>query len=184
MKVSEKSKCLSLGLTSLAIPLTLISVAASMSSWFDFYTNALSDLGHSLRSNVSPIFNLGVSSGGFLTGIYSLSCVAKVSRPLSYVLTFSGYLLVLVGVFNESYGYLHSIVSLAFFLSLAALLTSYYMLRRSVWSVLALLIGIVVWALHLVYKIPKGAAIPELISIFLVIPFYLSITIYPHEVSR
>ena len=58
--------CRLLPVFSVVVPLFLIMLAIALSGWFNIYDNALSDLGHAVRSNVVPLFNLGLSLGGFL----------------------------------------------------------------------------------------------------------------------
>ena len=41
--------------------------------WFNWGSNALSDLGHSVNSDVSYIFNLGLLLGGFFLIVYSIA---------------------------------------------------------------------------------------------------------------
>lgn len=89
----------------------------------------------------------------------------------------SGFLLNLVGVFDEVYGRLHYYVSVAFFLFLAALLVEYSAVARGrlrrVLSLMALAAGALSWLLHMVYGLPRGAAVPELVSTLVSLPFYL-----------
>ncbi len=169
-------RCLSLNLLSAIVPLSLVTLAIHMAPWFNFYKNALSDLGHVLKSEVAPVFNLGLSSGGFLIGVYAVACVNRIGRLLTMVLLLVGYSLILVGVFDESYGFFHFTASVAFFLSLGLFLAVYILARRTLWPLISLAIGAVAWTLHLVWKVPKGAAIPELISVMVVLPFYLSLS--------
>jgi len=72
------------------------------------------------------------------------------------------------------YGVIHFIVSVIFFISLLILVSTYaYIFKEYVLPLLAIAIGVISWVLHLIYRIPKGAAIPELISIFITLPFYM-----------
>lgn len=170
-------RCVGLNLVSTIVPLSLVILAIYLAPWFNFYRNALSDLGHVLRSNVAPVFNLGLSLGGFLIGIYAVACVSRTDRSIAVVLLLAGYSLILVGVFDESYGFLHPVVSVAFFLSLGIFLITYAVSRKTLWPMLSLAVGTVAWVLHLAWKLPKGAAIPELISVMAVLPFYLSLSL-------
>jgi hypothetical membrane protein len=60
--------------------LLLVLLAALLSGWFNPLTNALSDLGHATRSPVAPIFNLGLSLGGFLLALSGVLCAYRRSR--------------------------------------------------------------------------------------------------------
>lgn len=168
--------CVLLAALSAALPLAFIALAAALSGWFNIYNNALSDLGHATRSNVAPIFNLGLSIGGLMLVTVGELCVLRGSKLIGTTLALSGFCLVLVAVFDEVYGRLHFYVSVAFFLSLAALLIEYALvqgsLARRLLSLFALTVAVLSWVLHLMYGIPRGAAIPELISIVASLPFY------------
>ena len=170
-------RCLGLGVAAAAVPMLLILLAATLSGWFDLFRNALSDLGHATRSAVAPLFNLGLSAGGLLLALSGVLCAYRRSRLIGVSLVVSGFLLILVGVFDEVYGRLHYYVSVAFFLSLAVLLVEYSVvvkcrLRREL-SLLALAVGVLSWLLHMVCGVPRGAAVPELVSILVSLPFYL-----------
>ena len=167
--------CLALVLASVLIPIGFIASAALASGWFNLLSNALSDLGHATRSNVSPIFNFGLTAGGFLLAISGLTCALRKNPVIGCTLAIAGFVLTLVAVFDEVYGRLHFYVSVAFFLSLAALLVEYAAYRRGAKGALALLgvaIGVASWVFHLHFGVPRGAALPELVSIGVAIPFY------------
>ena len=164
-----------LGFLAFIIPLTFIAIAIIKAPWFSILNNALSDLGHARKSNVAPLFNLGLSLGGFLIGSVSTYFISKISKVLSIVLSFTGYSLILVAVFDEIYGYLHFIVSVSFFMSLAASLIAYAIVKRTILPIPLLIIGILAWIIHYSYNIPRGVAIPELISVFAVLPFYANL---------
>ena len=83
--------------------------------------------------------------------------------------------MILVAVFDEVYKGLHFTVSVVFFLSLALFLIAYAVYFKSYLPLPALGIFISAWILHLAYKVPKGAAIPELVSVFATIPFYIAV---------
>jgi len=167
---------LALGLGALAIPLALIALSAYLDPSFDPYSNALSDLGNSLTSEVAPIFNLGLSLGGFLLGLYAASYAVKVDRALACLLAVTAFSLTLVAVFDEAYDRfhrLHFIVSLIFFASLLAFLLGFALAKRTLTPLISIAAGSSAWTLHLAYGIPKGAAVPEIVSIAAAAPFYL-----------
>jgi len=98
----------------------------------------------------------------------------RFNKVMSVLLIFTGVSLNLVAVFDEVYGIIHFIVSALFFISLLILLSTYaYVFKEYVLPISAIVVGVISWALHFIYRIPKGAAIPELISIFIVLPFYM-----------
>ncbi len=166
---------MALGIMGFTLPLIFVAVAIAYSPWFNIVNNALSDLGHAIRSSVAPIFNLGLSLGGFIMSAHAIYYILPVSKLFGYLLGFSGYSLILIGVFDEAYGALHFVVSVVFFLSLAAFMIAYAIRNKSPWAVVGVGTGIVFWVLHFGYDVPKGAAIPELISIAAFIPFYLKL---------
>ncbi|RLF19402.1 MAG: hypothetical protein DRZ82_05870 [Thermoprotei archaeon] len=166
-----------LGLLAFIIPLTFIAVSIIRAPWFSILDNALSDLGHAKRSNVAPLFNFGLSLGGFLVGLVSTYYVSRISKALSITLSLTGYSLILVAVFDEVYGYLHFMVSVLFFMSLAASLIAYAIVKRTILPIPLLIIGISAWVIHYLYDIPRGVAIPELISIIIVLPFYINLVV-------
>lgn len=175
--------CTALVLASIAVPLACIAAAAVASGWFDVWSNALSDLGHAVRSNVAPIFNFGLSAGGLLVALAGY-CATGRPRLIRCTLIVAGYLLVLIAVFDEVYGPLHFYVSVAFFLSLAALLAEYALTERGVRGLLAvaaIAVGATSWVLHLAYRVPGGAALPELVSIAVALPFYLDFMLKPRR---
>jgi hypothetical membrane protein len=172
---------LQLSILSIIIPFISIAVSIVTSSWFSIIDNALSDLGHATRSPVASIFNFGLSLGGLLVSIVSTLYFHRIHRVLSMGGFFVGYTLILVAVFDEVYRGLHFAVSVAFFVSIALMLSIYAYLHRSLLAVLALIVGLSSWVIHIVYGLPRGAAIPELVSIAVVIPFYLDLA---RKVSR
>jgi len=110
-----------LGIVSAIIPYLFILTSIVLSPWFNFYDNALSDLGNIARNSyVAYIFNWGL----VITGLFA----ASFALFLSYVkyswkfLIWTPLLLVasadlfLIGVFSEDVGRMHGIVSIIFFL--------------------------------------------------------------------
>lgn len=166
--------CLGIAVLTYVVPLSLITVSALSSGWFNIFNNALSDLGHAVRSSVAPIFNLGLMLGALLMVIFASLFSMRFNKVLSILLIFTGTSLNLVAVFDEVYGVIHFIVSVIFFLSLLILVAAYsYVFKEYVFPSIAITVGVVSWALHFIYRVPRGAAIPELISIFITLPFYM-----------
>ncbi len=160
---------------SVAIPLSLTCIAASLSPWFNLLNNALSDLGHAVRSDVAPIFNLGLVVGGLLVFTVGLRS-SWISKIYNAVVMYSGFSLILVGVFDEVYGLLHFIVSVMFFIGLAAFLVVITIcedLPIKITSLTLLAISTASWYIHYTYNMPRGAAVPELISVASFTPTYL-----------
>ncbi len=167
-------KCACLLCTGLIVPLLFIGIAAWISGWFNLVDNALSDLGHAVKSNVAIVFNLGLSLGAFILATYSLVCAVRRDRIYGILLFVSSYLLDLIAVFDEVYGRVHFIVSVAFFTSLMTIVIMYGIgWKKILFPAVAVISFITIWYLHFVYDIPRGAAIPELLSILIVAPFML-----------
>ncbi|MEM3926690.1 MAG: DUF998 domain-containing protein [Desulfurococcaceae archaeon] len=176
--------CVTMALLSITLPLAMIAVSILMSPWFNIYNNALSDLGHAVRRSSAPVFNLGLATGGFLVSIFASKYLVITSKTLGIAASISGYLLMLVGLYDQVYnmhGKLHYYASVAFFLSLACLLLIYAAVikdkLRKTLAITSLIVAVITWYLHLELGIPRGAAIPELVSIFAVIPFYMDLVL-------
>jgi hypothetical membrane protein len=174
----------SLPIASIAIPLICIAISISLSPWFNIINNALSDLGHATESSVAPIFNFGLSLGGSLIIITATIIIARMSKAMAVSMTLTGYGLILVAIFDEVYNRfdrLHFWVSTIFFIFMSLSMIIYIIITRNnikrVSAVILLIIGFISWILHLYYNIPPGAAIPELISIFILIPYYIDIVL-------
>ena len=88
-----KRFCLVLGILAFMIPLLSITLSIILSPWFSFFKNALSDLGHSTQSNVAPLFNLGLCSGGILLIIFGGVYISSIinNKVLGLILALSGY---------------------------------------------------------------------------------------------
>ena len=155
------------------VPLLLIVVSIAASPWFSFTDNALSDLGHATRSRVAPLFNLGLATGGLL--IVLVTGLMRGPQTYRFLLGAAGYFLVLIGVFDEIYGRLHFYVSVAFFAALILFLLAYGLGERRAVPVLLAAVSVAAWYLHFAHNAPRGAAIPELISIAAVLPPYLEV---------
>ncbi len=154
-----------LALLGIAGPLTAyvaISLSVYLSGWFSWSKNALSDLGHSVKSAVAPIYNLGLLLAGFLMALFSVGVLVDRVRRTGYCLLASSLLLQLVAVFDEVYGPLHFYVSLLFFLSLGVATAVYAVEAKSRLALASLLIGILSWILYWAGVYRAGVAVPEL----------------------
>jgi hypothetical membrane protein len=163
---------LSLFLLSYSIPLVMIASAILVSPWFNIFDNALSDLGYYGRGLSAILFNLGLSSGGLLISIVSLMYLRGILGKSLLVLM--GYLLVLIAVFNESYGIVHYIVAFLFFTLMITYLLASGLRKKSVMRITCGLSVFIIWTTYLILKYFRGVAIPELLSVFLFLPSYIS----------
>ncbi len=155
------------------IPLAAIFLSVIVSPWFSFWDNALSDLGHAVKSYAAPVFNFGLAAGGFLIGLVSYSYLLPSDKGRGLILLATGFFLMLVGVFDEVYGRLHFVVSVLFFLSLMTYLVYTGIRMHSILRLAVFLLHIIIWYLHFVHDLPPGAALPELATVFSFTPFYL-----------
>ncbi|MDK2384931.1 MAG: DUF998 domain-containing protein, partial [Candidatus Korarchaeota archaeon] len=162
-----------LGVLGLAVPLAMIALSIAVSPWFSVVDDALSDLGHAAESRAAPLFNLGLSTGGVL--MFAAAVVMGAARVYRVLVGAAGYFLVLIGVFDETYGRLHFYVSVAFFASVILLLAIYGAReKRPAYPALAAA-AVAAWYMHFALNTPPGAAIPELVSIAVAIPPYVSL---------
>ncbi|MEM2111830.1 MAG: DUF998 domain-containing protein [Candidatus Bathyarchaeia archaeon] len=148
-------------------PLTayiFVGTAVTLSPWFSWQENALSDLGHAINSNVAAIFNFGLLLTGFLIGIYSVTAFRKYAKYSSVFLLISAFSLQLVATFNETYCFVHFAVSMVFFILIGTTLIVYSIEKRSFVSITAFIIGIGSWILYWANPYSAGIAVPEAIS--------------------
>jgi len=146
----------------------LILLAVSHYPNFNWFDNALSDLG--VQGISAIIFNTTLISGGILLFVFSIGLMihstGSIAKIGSTLLLASAISLTLIGLFPENHGKIHFYVSVAFFLlivlSLVAL-GSHLLLKSSRLSGLLILVGAV--AAALIWLLPwRGVAIPEAIS--------------------
>lgn len=141
-----------------------ISVSIMQSPWFSWQSNALSDLGHAVRSDVALVFNFSLLLTGFFIIIYSVTAFRNHAKYTSYCLLISALLLQLVATFNEVYGFFHFLVSVLLFVSLGFASIVYIVERKSILALAAFIIGAVSWLLYGVGIYLTGIAVPETVS--------------------
>ena len=156
-----------IGVLSSLIPLSCIFYSISISPWFSFHHNALSDLG--VRAPSALIFNLGLILGGALGVLVSSILIYEFKGYLrgligSTFLLLTTLSLSLIGLFTEESGAIHLYVSIAFFVLLPIAQISFSVILKRLlkeWplSVAFGAISALVWVFPW-----KAAAIPELIS--------------------
>ena len=153
-----------LGLIAPLTAILFIAVSIALSPWFNWGTDALSDLGHSVNSEVAPLFNFGLLLSGFLTIVFSVTSFRNHAKYTSYALVLVGLSLQLVGTFDEIYKPLHFQVSVLFFAALGLASISYFIEKRSVLALAALTVGAVSWILYGLEVYSAGIAVPETVS--------------------
>ncbi len=170
----DKEICALFGVVGSLVACVSIGVSIALSPWFSWESNALSDLGHAVKSGVAPIFNFGLLLTGFLVMIYAVTALRGYARRTSYSLATSAFMLQLVATFNEVYGLLHFVVSVLFFVSLIPTILLYAIERKSSLAVIGFIIGLLSWVLYGARIYSAGVAVPETISILAVIPWIVS----------
>jgi hypothetical membrane protein len=151
-----------------------IAISILLSPWFRWETNALSDLGHSVKSEVAPIYNGGLLLAGFLLMLYSVGALGRYAKWTSYFLTISAFTLQLVATFDEVYGPPHLLASVFFFVSLIPAQLSYSLEKRSLLAALGLAVVSVSWLLFFGRMYRVGVAVPVTVSVLAVFPWLLS----------
>jgi hypothetical membrane protein len=132
--------------------------------WFSWGNNALSDLGHSVESDVASIFNFGLLLSGFIIILYSITSFRKHTKYSSYFLVFTGLSLQLVGTFDEIYGWLHTQVSILFFAAIGFASIAYFIEKRSISALLAFIVSSIAWITYGLKIYSSGIAVPEMVS--------------------
>ena len=161
---SRVRKLYILGVLSIVVAYLFISLAILMAPWFSFRLNALSDLGNSVRSRVAFIFNFGLACSSFILVVYVFTCLVYFMPKTSILMAVTSFTLCLIAVFDEVYGRIHFIVSVAFFtLSIITLLTYFIELRKTLGLVGGVL-SFLIWLLYYMFKPPIGVSVPELLS--------------------
>ena len=153
-----------LGLLGPVTAIFFVLVSIIFSSRFSWWSNALSDLGHSGNSEVAPLFNFGLLLSGFFMIIYSITTFRNHAKYTSHLLVIVGLSIQLVATFDEIYNPLHFQVSVLFFVALGFASIAYTVEKRSVVAFAALIIGFGSWVLYGVGVYSAGIAVPEAIS--------------------
>ena len=163
-----------------------IGVSIVLSPWFSWWSNALSDLGHSVDSDVASLYNFGLLLAGFFIIIYSITAFRNHAKYSSCCLLVSALILQLVATFDEVYGSLHVIVSILLFVSLGLASIVYAVERKSVLALAAFVIGLGSWILYWAGMYSAGVAVPETISSVVTVSWVMlsAIKIYLGKSSR
>jgi len=146
--------------------LVYVSIVLSLvlSPWFNWESNALSDLGHAVTSDVASIFNLGLLLAGFLMMIYALTAFKKHAKYSSFCLLVSTFLVQLLATFNEAYGSLHYAVAVPHFVMLSVTSIVYTVEKRSAVALVTFTIVMFSWLLYSLNIFNIGIAVPETVS--------------------
>ena len=94
---------------------TFTGLAISQSPWFSWTQHALSDLG--VQGISAILFNTGTILTGVLAFMFSIGLILTISNKIGgYILLFSSFSLLAIGLFPISTGLLHFYVSATFFI--------------------------------------------------------------------
>jgi hypothetical membrane protein len=143
-----------------------LSIAMSLiiSPWFNWQTNALSDLGHPVNSPAAPIFNGGLFLAGFFLLLYSLTAFKKHANYSSTCLLISSFFVQMLAVINESYGALHYVAAVPHFLTLSLTSIVYGYEKKANFAIATFLVVMFTWLLYSLNVFNMGIAVPETMS--------------------
>jgi len=141
-----------------------IAVSILLSPWFSWESNALSDLGHAVRSDAAPLYNFGLLIGGFFVMIYAVTAFSAHAKYSSYCLLIPALFLQLVATFDEVYGFIHFLVSILLFVSFGFASIVYAVEKKSILALSAFAVGFLTWTLYGAGVYIAGVAVPETIS--------------------
>jgi len=158
------------GLLSLIVAYSSIALSISISPWFSWVENALSDLG--ARSPSSPLFNAGLIVSSALALMFAMG-LRRVYRGAlgaagTVLYALSAVSLFMIGFFPETAGVVHYYSSVAFFVLVALTLVTFgayglaYRPRSTKTGITVLILSALAVAIWLLPW--KGVAIPELFS--------------------
>lgn len=146
------------------IALASIAVSIAFSPWFGWDKNALSDLGHSVHSQVASIYNFGLLLAGLLIIVYALMTFGKYAKYTAVFLVASGFMLQLLAMFDEVYGLLHFGVSVLFFVLIGIASIVYAIEKKSYFAAMLFIVNLSSWLLYGMKIYHAGVAVPETIS--------------------
>jgi hypothetical membrane protein len=163
------------GIAAVVVSYFLIGLSIVMSPWFSWTNNALSDLGNTAKNALGPalVFDIGLTSGGLLALTFIMLHLKDARYHWKYLvwgipLAFSSVFLTLIGIFNESFGSIHLIVSVGFFFMTTITLLAYsyisYPLGAPRIGAIALILGVfcaIVWIARFPWQ---GVAIQETVT--------------------
>ena len=156
--------CALFGVAGPLLAFVSVGVSIAVSPWFSWERNALSDLGHAVKSGVAPAFNFGLLITGLFLTIYAVKVLNKYATWTGYSLVISAFTLQVIAVFDEVYGVIHLVVSILFFIFLGTTSLLYAMERKSYSATAAFTIGLISWMFYWAGICSTGIAVPETIS--------------------
>ncbi|MFQ6063921.1 MAG: DUF998 domain-containing protein [Candidatus Bathyarchaeia archaeon] len=157
------------GIVGPIIAITCTLLAITLSPWFSWTKNTLSDLG--VHKTSATLFNLCLITSGILILVFAVGLQKVLSKHLfgnmgALILALAAISLCAIGIFTGDYGNLHLYFSVAFFalISLSSFLVGVSMIRKHSGKIGAL-ITLMGFVAGVVWVFPwEGVAIPETIS--------------------
>ena len=160
------------------VALICIFTAITMSPWFTWSNNALSDLGNYSNGLIAAvIFNVGLVTTAVLMLYFTVASFRQLrdwpTRLALIILMISLVFLVSIGIFSENFGILHFYVSVGFFstfpFAMWDIAISWLRFRKLWWfclvSFLLPFISLYTWTLYFGGTSPwVGDAIPEIVT--------------------
>lgn len=157
------------GMVTPVVALVSVFSAISVSPWFAWDANALSDLGAHAGSDI--VFNVGLMAAAALAMVFSAGMFLSLSkswtgRVVSVLLLADALALFGVGLFSEHAGEIHTWFSIAFFALFPIFclaLAGYFFVKKSLmfaaFSITAAFLAAVPWAFGW-----QAIAVPEFLS--------------------
>jgi hypothetical membrane protein len=154
-----------------AYPFILASIA--LSPWFNIYNDALSDLGNTMSNGqVGFVYDAGLVVAGAMIFAFAALLSKEAYDRRRFVWTIplmvSALDLALVGVFSESFGHIHGVVSEVFFLMIVVTMLAYSYVSWPIGSprigAVALIFGILSAIIWFVSWPWSGVAIQESVT--------------------
>ena len=157
--------------------LSSLYYSISLADCFDWRRNALSDLGNSVMSSVAAQFNFSLLLVGLLMILLALNHVRRSSRVSWILFVISGFLLQMIAAFDEVYGQLHFLTSVAIFASMGLTILADSIELRSKTLLGMFAIYALIWPLYFFIKTSTGiltkAAAAEMFSIMLFMAYFI-----------
>jgi hypothetical membrane protein len=154
---------------------TFIGLAVASYPQFNWFNNALSDLGV-VPGVTSTLFNFGLYLSGlfffiFAVGLFKFLDEHIIGKIGAVVVVSASLSLEGIGIFPENVRPLHLIFSVAFFVLVPIALlvvTGYYLLKRqkrmAVFTLLTAFVAAAPWVLQFLINYVSGVAVPEAVS--------------------
>ncbi len=166
------------GIAGILTPLSafiFIGLAIASFRWFNWTTNALSDLGV-VYGTTATLFNFGLFLSGLLAlnfsiGLFILSRESIIGKVGASIFVLASLALEGISIFSEDFPPFHYIFSVAFFvfMPIALLVIAVYYLKThkkwmATFTLLVAIVSALPWVLQFTVPYVSGVAVPEAIS--------------------